>query len=339
VKIRTALSIALGVSLLVGGPAAIDAQERLKDPITPFKQNLLQQLRGKRFADLEKLEQELRVSKSRFSGGDWKLYHFYDAMSGGLLPKHAAIDSDWVELITLQNEWRATAPKSSVPLLLLAQTYTFYGWDARSGADADKVSQHQFDVFKARLNQAASYLNESRRLSNANPQWFATALRIACGLGWEKNRTKTLFDEGVALEPLYQHTYALMAVYLLPRWYGEPGEWERFASDSTARVGGQQGFAIYHYVIVRISHQHTIAEMFRDNAVNWRRIQASYTDGERLYGEGREAMNAMCWLAVAARDNAAARRYFARIGDSWDPATWVTRQKFDDVKRWVELHP
>lgn len=81
---------------------------------------------------------------------------------------------------------------------------------------------------------------------------------------------------------------------------------KRFAELEQIENDGQQGFAIYHHIIVRISHSHTRTEMFRDNTLHWRRIQWSFADRERLYGESREAVNAMCWLAAAAGDKAAA---------------------------------
>ena len=333
--VRAIAAIAVAVCLF-GAPRIAIADERLKDDITPFATALLEQLRAKKFTELEGIENDLRTSKARFAGGDWKLHQFYTALSGGLILRNAAIDSDWLELIALQTEWRTASPKSPVPPLLLAMTYSGFGWDKRTSKRAKDVSQHRFDVFRDRLNQGAFYLNESRRLSTSNPQWFTAALRIAIGLGWAKDQATTLFNQAVALEPLYQHTYSVMAQFLLPRWYGDPGEWETFAAESTSRVGGQQGSAIYHHIIVRISQSHGREEMFAENNLNWRRIQWSFADRERLYGESREAVNAMCWLAGAADDLTAARSFMARIGDSWAPSIWITRQRFDTYQEWLK---
>jgi hypothetical protein len=76
--------------------------------------------------------------------------------------------------------------------------------------------------------------------------------------------------------------------------------------------------------------------MFGDNDLSWRKIQWSFADRERLYGEGRDAVNAMCWLAGAAGDKTAARSFMARIGDSWAPSVWTTRKYFDEYQEWLK---
>jgi hypothetical protein len=314
---------------LLGVRAEAATDDLLKDEIGPFSASVLQRLRDKRFAELDALEQELRQSKARFTGGDWQLAHFYGALSGALIPEGVAINSDWLELITLQTEWRTQAPQSTVVSLVLAQTYYGWAWHARGTGRAATVSEQQFAIFHDRLNQGAFYLNENRRVSGNNPQWFTVALRIGLGSQWSKERITTLFKQAVAVEPLYQHTYSQMAVYLLPRWYGEPGEWEAFADEATAEVGGQQGAAIYNHIIVRVAQSYSAKAFFEENDLNWRRIQWSFADRERLYGAGREALNSQCWLADGVADRPTARALMARIGDSWDPAVWGTRQRFD----------
>ena len=336
VTTRTLAALAVGVCLIGARPQAVEARD-LKDGIAPFSQSLMEQLRARKFAELEQTESQLRKTKARFPGGDWQLHHFYEALGGGLIQSNSvAIQSDWTELIDLLKEWRTASPQSGVPALLLAATYTKYGWDARTSKRPEQVSQSQFDTFHDRLNQGAFYLNEGRRLLSDNPHWFVIALQIARGQGWEKSRTHTLFNQAVALEPLYQHSYSMMALYLLPRWYGDEGEWEIFADEATGRVGGQPGSAIYHHIIVRMSQMHEWDEMFGDNDVTWARIQSSFAAREQLYGEGREAVNAMCWLAGAAGDTEAARALMKRIDGDWDQNVWRTRQRFDDYQKWLK---
>ena len=321
------------MSLVASAPSYAD--NPLIDEVTPFGQALLAQLRAKKFSELERLEAELHSSKARFIGGDWKLFHFYETMSGKLLPTKVSIESDWQELIGLHKEWQAASPTSHVPSILLANTYAWYAWEARGTARAEKTSQYKFDRFTDRLNQAAFFLNQSRRLSTRDPHWFTVALMVARGLGWDKSRAYTLFNEAVEFEPLYQHSYSQMAIYLLPRWYGDEGEWETFSLEATGRVGGPQGSAIYHHIIVRASMSHTLKEFFADNDLSWPRIQAAFAERERLHGEGKEAVNAMCWLAIATDDVPVARRFMSRIGDSWAESVWSTRQRFDSYQRWL----
>jgi hypothetical protein len=335
VKSRTLTAVVIGVCFFAVSRSA-QARE-LKNEIAPFQQALNQQLQDRKFAELEQIEAQLRTDKARFTGGDWKLHFFYEGLGGALFQQSGVpIDSDYMSLLALLEEWRTASPKSGVPSLLLSIAFTKWAWHARTGRWPDQVSDQRFATFKDRLNQGAFYLNESRRLLANNPQWFVQALVVARGLGWGKAQAQTLFNEAMAVEPLYQHTYSTMAIYLLPRWYGEQGEWEAFANESTAKVGGQRGSAIYHHIVVKASLSHKSDEVFAVNDLNWRKIQWSFADRERLYGEGREAVNAMCWLAGAAKDIEAARGFMARIGEDWEQSVWNTRQEFDGFQAWLK---
>jgi hypothetical protein len=335
VLFRSLAIVAICVSVLaVRASAAGD--EILKDEIGEQADALLAQLRDQKFAELEALEAELRGSKARFAGGGWKLYYFYDALSGGRISTNAAINSDWLEIIGLLKAWRAASPNSGVPSLLLADAYTGYGWFARGTGRAATVSQARFDIFHDRVNQGAFFLTESRRLLPGNPQWFTTSLLIARASQWPKDRAYALFKQAMAVEPAYQHNHSMMAVFLLPRWFGEPGEWERFADESTGRVDGAAGSAIYNHIVLAVADTTGSKAFFEEYTVNWRKIQWSFADRERLYGADRRTVNAMCQLAGGINDKEMARRLMERIGDQWEQSVWRTRKRFDEYQEWLK---
>ncbi len=317
--------------------ALTQTQAPLVDEVTPFKAAVVQKLDDKQFGELEKLEQELRSSKARFAGGDWKVFHFYEALSAGHVIESAPIESDWMNVIAVLKAWQAQSPKSPVPALLLADAFTSYAWFARGTGKPETVKEGQWSLFKDRLNQGAFYLNASRRLSgDTNPQWHTTALTIARGLEWPRDRVDTLVKESFAVEPLYQHTYSAMAMYLLPRWFGNPGDWEQFAVETAERIGGQEGSAVYSHIALRVSSVYGNGAFFSDNDVKWRKLQWSFADREKLYGAGVQSLNAMCRLAEGAKDYETARAFLKRIGESWDQSVWRTRQNFDRMKKIIE---
>jgi hypothetical protein len=218
---------------------------------------------------------------------------------------------------------------------LLADAYTSYAWFARG--NGEKVQDSAWPIFKDRLNRGAFSLNASRRLSAGNPQWYNTALLIARGLEWPRDRADTLVKEAAALEPLYQHTYSTMAIFLLPRWYGEPGDWETFAQDTADRIGGVEGSAVYNHIALRVANYHNNSrKYFETNDVNWRKLQWSFADREKLYGPSLQSLNEMLRLCEGVDDKTAARAFLKRVGDNWDQSVWRTRQTFDRYKVWVE---
>jgi hypothetical protein len=333
--IRSIAIVVLSVSLL-GSRVSAAGSEILKDEVGEQAEAVLKQLRDKKFAELEAFEAEARGSKARFAGGDWKLYHFYDALSGGRISADAAVESEWLEIMGMLQEWRTASPKSGVPSLLLADAYTGYAWHARGTARAKNVTEKRFDVFHDRLNQGAFYLAESRRLLPNNPQWYTTSLLIARGSQWQKARAYSLFEEAMKLEPSYQHTYSMMAVFLLPRWFGERGDWEVFAEESSGRVGGKAGSAIYNHIVLTVAGGVGSKDFFEESIVNWRTIQESFADREGLYGADRRSMNGMCQLAGGINDKPTARRLMERIGDQWEQTVWRTRYRFDAYQKWLQ---
>jgi len=250
----------------------------------------------------------------------------------------APIESDWLAVISQLKEWQKQSPASAVPMVLLADVYTSYAWFARGTGKPETVKPDMWPVFKDRLNQGAFYLNASRRLSPDHPQWYVVSLVIARGLEWPRDRAESLLKEAAAVEPLYQHVYSAMAQYLLPRWYGKPGDWERFAQETADRIGGTEGSAVYNHIALYISNArlHGSTQFFEENDVKWRKLQWSYADRERLYGAGIQPLNAMLRLCGGVDDKPAARIYMNRIGENWDQWVWRRRQNFDRFKSWVD---
>ena len=330
--------LVLSVALVASQDSVLALDEPITDDIAPFKAMLLEQFDNSRFTEFEALERELRASKARFAGGDWKLYHFYEVLSAAHVIETAPIESDWLNVLTRLKEWQKQSPTAIVPVLLLADAYTSYAWYARGSGRADTVKPEMWSAFKDRLGLSASYLNASRRLSSHHPQWYVTALVIARGLEWPRDRAESLVKEAAAAEPLYQHVYSAMAQYLLPRWHGEPGDWERFALETADRIGGTEGSAVYNHIALTISNRsfHGNTEFFEENDVNWRKLQWSFADREKHYGAGIRPLNAMLRLAGGVSDKPAAKAFLKRIGDSWDQSVWGKRQNFDRFKQWVE---
>jgi hypothetical protein len=71
--------------------------------------------------------------------------------------------------------------------------------------------------------------NETSRSPGAGAQ-----LDVALSEGWDKAQAKELLDAAVAFEPTYYNVYREYLNFLLPKWYGEPGEAEAFAEQAKA---------------------------------------------------------------------------------------------------------
>jgi hypothetical protein len=139
----------------------------------------------------------------------------------------------------------------------------------------------------------------------------------------------------MATEKLYPHLYSAAARYLTPRWYGDEGEWERFADGVANRIGGVEGSAIYAHIASEMGGLYGAREFFAQTAVSWPRIKQAFIDRDTKYGQTPRSLNTLCLLAGGARDKKTTREMFALIGDDWDPAVWLERRYFDSYRAWA----
>src|SRR5436190_14907624 len=238
--------------------AATGSDAAFMNPQQPFIDAVRSMLSKEQFELLDRTAEELIRTKARFPGGDWKLYRFHGALGqissddanyhGGLSSNEAGRpeDDDASERhIGLLSKWRSAQPRSITAAIALADAWTGYAWKARGTGYADTVTDENFRVFRTRIKHAEDALNETNELTPKNPQWYCASIDLGRGQGWDRARVEALFRAAVALEPRYLHLYSAYARYLLPRWYGEQGDWERLADESAKTLGGREGSVVY----------------------------------------------------------------------------------------------
>src|SRR5262249_6356045 len=149
-------------------------------------------------------------------------------------------------------------------------------------------------------------------------------------------RYNKLFDEAVALEPLYQYFYSNRAVFFMPRWYGREGDWERSADETREKVGGKEGSSLYGYIAWGVNDYSTDSDLvFSTTRVSWPKLKQGFMDIEALYGTNNYAVNKFCFLACQAADKQTAQALFARIGENYDPYAWHQGKTFYRYKAWA----
>jgi Domain of unknown function (DUF4034) len=324
------VSVVAHDDLLTVAPASSPSIER------EFIDTVRTQLKEKRFDQLDATMEELSRTKARFPGGDWKLHRFFGAMEGPLGPEGNENESDetWQRHLALLRSWQAARPKSLTAPIALGQALLGFAWQARGTGYSNTVSETRARLFDERLEQAEAVLFDADAAS-ANVHWYAVVLRLGMAQGWSRATVEEGFKRGVAVEPLYLYLYGTMALYLMPRWYGEAGDWERFADESTTRIGGREGSALYGHIAVHISQMYGAQAFFTENRVSWSRLKQGLLDREQLYGVTSRMLNTFCRLAGGAADRPTTRDLLARIGDAWDPDVWKERKYFDEYRTWA----
>lgn len=204
-----------------------------------------QLLLSAQFDKLESLAKEFRTSKEEFSDGEWKLNVFYDGMS---YYTRRASEKSWTSRLSKLRQWVQEKPKSITARVALAECLVGYAFFGRSHGWAKDVTEEQWKLFDERLNEAARVLHDAKGIGGNCPQYLAALQRVALE-GWNRQEYEKLFERAVASEPRFNVYYFRKALILLPRWFGEPGEWERFAEASADRVDGASGDMLYARIV------------------------------------------------------------------------------------------
>jgi hypothetical protein len=285
------------------------------------------------FAQLEKEAQEARASKGRLLGGGWKVYMYYSAV-GYPAAGNQATDADWANHLQTLNQWKTAQPDSATARIALAQAYVNYAAKARGSGYADSVTHDGWKKFNDRVGLASSALADAAAKKEKCPYWYEVMQQVALDQGWNKWQAKQLFDQATAFEPGYYHYYREYAKYLLPKWYGEKGEVQAFATETANRLGGQQGDFLYFEIASLVMCPCDPKNASADG-MSWPRIRQGYAALGQLYGTSNLKLNRFAFLAHVAGDKPAEQELLAQIGDNWVESAWSTRENFDNAKIWA----
>ncbi len=285
------------------------------------------------FAALESLATRLREKKERFLDGRWKLAFYFE----GLAPHRNYTIQEWSDYGGRVGAWKQAFPESIIPAMLAAKVKIEKAWAARGTGYADTVTPAGGKEYDRLIEEARILLEAVREHRDASPQWFAEMQGIALAQGWSRKKMDELFEAAVAKEPEYHRFYTGRAFSLLPRWYGEPGEWETFAAGLVDRFPGGLGDELYARIVWRLASYYK--PLFKESAVSWPLLKNGFEELRRRYPESLWTLNEYASLAVKADDRETARRLFKEINGRFQMSVWTTWDNVANAKNWVDRNP
>lgn len=183
------------------------------------------------YAGLEAEATRLRGGE-RMPDGLWRLPNFFEGITEAADAKGPA------EFDRRIDEWGKAFPESQTVPVVRAKWWVRQAWNARGNGYAHTVSPGGWKRFEEGLAKARAALESMPLESVQCPHWYRVLLTVALGECWDDARQKALFEAGVARWPDYYDFYFARAQYLLPRWHGAQGDWEKFAL-GLAEKGGE----------------------------------------------------------------------------------------------------
>lgn len=296
-------------------------------PARAFRTTVRHLFNEEKFDQLDEIANTVRTEKSRFLGGAWKLRVYYSVLRepGSM----TATDAVWNAHFERLQRWIAQKPDSITPRVALADSYLRFAWKARGNGYANTVTSDGWRLFKERVQQAQQTLNAAESLPTKDPHWYRSMQTVALAQGWDRDRAEDLLQKAIALEPGYFYVYEAHSNFLLPKWYGKPGEAEAFAQSVADRIGGPEGDFVYFEMAANLNCCRGKPQMPN---ISWDRVKQGFAALQQLYGSTNFEKNVMVFMAVHQGDRELAQQLFESIGDNWDENVWHTKEKFDTSK-------
>ncbi len=248
------------------------------------------------YQELENIAADYRANKTRFTDGGWKLNAFYMTFSEG-----KRTDSEWRKLIADLEAWSRGYSKSVTAQTALGCAWFGYAWHARGRDFADKVTGDGWRLFSERNERAYQLVKEPVARNSDCPERYNLLLRLASGLGWNKEQYWRLFRKATAFSPEYEQYYLTAAIHLLPRWGGAEGAWLRFAEKSANNAPAGSGNILYALIVSRIQQFGEFRTLL-GSGISWERLRSGYREMSQKYPNSSWNANRFALFACLAED-------------------------------------
>jgi hypothetical protein len=141
----------------------------------------------------------------------------------------------------------------------------------------------------------------------------------------------------VRMWPDYHIFHAIRAYYLLPRWHGQPGEWEAFAAESAADLGGEQGDVLYAQIVWAMHASRIYGNPIAETALEWARVQRGFEALCRQFPNSLSARSEFCSISGFAPSGARTlmRNLFPLLGNRVDLSVWLTMERYQRDRQWA----
>jgi hypothetical protein len=201
-------------------------------------------LKNHDFDLIDRAADEARESKEKTVAGVWKLERIYDGLER---PELDTSDAEWKRHIRLLRQWMEERPDSDTAPVAVGLSLFKFGWHARGNGYAASISAESRKLFRERVGLARNFLT-TITANTSCPKWYEVMLQIALSEGWNRESYDELFENAVQYEPSWNEYYRQKAMYLLPRWHGEPGDLDAYANSYATRKGDDNA-RIYFLII------------------------------------------------------------------------------------------
>jgi hypothetical protein len=286
-----------------------------------FSNQVFQKLNEEDFAWLEERASKARKDKEKLKGGYWAIRTFY----GGIQSADNS-DVEYKKLFEKLNRWKNSYPESITPRIAIFEAWSNYAGEARGTGYANTVSEDGWRLYRERMKNAKQELLEAG--AGKCPYWYVGMLEIAKNEGWDFDDFEDLFQEAAAYEPEFYYYYQQKATYLLPRYSGTPGQFERFIEEIKREKGAKMYYQVLSFFILYVGDIPFDGEKYsREQA------KQGFVELRKAHGADKKRLNEFAKFLIFSGDIETAAQIFEEIGEDWDKEIWREKGKFDSYRQ------
>lgn len=315
-------------------PASADTT---KEKIVPPPHGLQTRLMNGAFDELEAIAAEDRKSHARTVGGGWAIVNFYnilsqfDAPTGRCATKVGYSFDDKRQAL---ERWRASKPASPTPRIALALLWEAYAGVGRGCDVAANTSDEQWKMFYERMTKAVDLLGAVDH--NIDPEPYSVEIGAASADKHPKQKLNDLYERATLAFPTFEGYAKQRYYYLLPRWFGAPGEAAAFTRSLLTAPGGEAGLSDYFEVArTALDTERRYDTLLDVTGIDYPMLVKAFVSRTARFGPSKGDMNILMYYAVAARDFKTADLLAKKIGDDWDYWLWGDKAHVDSMLAWV----
>lgn len=328
----------LSFALLAGVSSSAQAQLPPRVEVHDTRPNVAVQEQAKAFKaardtkGLTELAAKYRASRERFANNLWYLESIYEIFTE--LPDDPEAAAQEVEFL---KKWSEDEPQNITAQVCYAEALTSYAWQARGGGWSDSVGKGQWQLFGDRLAQAQEVIVRAGQLDEKCPHLFAVQQVVMLGLGLEAEHYIPLLDAAVNAEPTYGTYYTNAYRWMLPRWYGEKGDYERWLTSKADAAPEAERDLQYARLVWLAKNVGARKELvFAPGRLDWERTKRGFTELIAADPSNFYVYVAYLQLALSADDRETAKAMFDVIGGRYDPNWWKnTPAIFEAARRYA----
>lgn len=285
-----------------------------------------------RYADLNRIENDLMKTNQRTSSGLWVLTSFHIGI-GDIPNSKISSERYWNELENRAQTWIKKDPRKPAGYLAYAQILIRHAWMHRGDGYANSVRPEDWAPFQKYISKAKEVLIENKQIASKDPHWYVLMIDIQTAQSQNTEEFIKLLEEAEARYPYYYQIYFSAVNYLTPKWHGSKEAIEDFANHVVKVTSRQDRNGMYARIYWVASQATYGNDLFTKSNVVWSKMSIAIDDVLRQYPD-QWNINNFAYFSCLAGDKNKSYQLIKRIKGKPILDAWKDIDFYNQCNEW-----